>query len=411
MGNTRSNSAGLFQFLPEIMVLMTFASRGFFPMKAQDIRQNLPYTDSCQSCQKRVLAQVRACTQTESDQMKLYQAINDSIRVYTDSIKMSYDWQYKGSGSRVVNQRLIWQKQADAFQKQITLLGLQINRLHQTRDSLIRLSRPRYNSLEVFDKKKSSDTLALLEQVKLRQGLDLSFKHPRLQKSRINNLKTGDSVTFYFFTWATIKGHWTSIEQNRNHQSYSHSREEDVMKNADLSRGVYPFFDSLGYSRVWFLRKVTLVRTPCYWLISGYRDILFKDAELAMARTRFDSMMHDGKERFDFRLEAIYADCLTNDRIWEFHYPVNFARGFNQNGDFIRFGDIVWRLSEHEMAGEPVKGMRTELSGAGSAKKDYHQKVMSNHCLIRFSDGSTISRYLPFWFYIRKYYSQTWFEN
>lgn len=260
------------------------------------------------------------------------------------------------------------------------------------------------DKLAVLNKLKYRDTIDYINFVKNNNGYDLSFNHPRLKKSKIANLPMDDSMSFYFFTYYTIRGNWEYLETTRDNFTHNRTREKDNILNGDIARGVYKYYDSLGYTKVWFLRKLTLKRLPCYWLVKSFKDIYFNNENMNNAVEKYDSMLRDGKERFNFEQEAIFANSFVKEYQWEFTYPIDFhKKDYMLSDNYLYIDNLIWRFAEYEILNKPLKKFKNYKEYGG-----YNNNILTNNFMVKFSDGTYTARVIPFWFYIKKKYYRKW---
>ncbi len=229
-------------------------------------------------------------------------------------------------------------------------------------DSIVRLSNPSWH----FDLVYYRDTLFFnywQEKLKKENKLyytnppNLLYTPPQLSQSRIASLTPYDSMTFYYFTWYTIKADWDMATMLGEHRSHSYTKEKDAEVNGDLPDGLWHWYDSAGYNRVYILRKLVLQRTPCAWIITAYKDQFYTPDKLHPAQDSFDIMMKDGKERFKFEYESTYAQCMTADELIEWNYPLDFCGKKDSHiitGQY-RLDNAIWQYAKIELQEKQAK--------------------------------------------------------
>jgi hypothetical protein len=237
---------------------------------------------------------------------------------------------------------------------------------------------------------------------------NMLYTPPQLEKSRIANLPENDSMTIYYFTWYTIKADWEAASAKGFMSSFSFTKENDADANGDLPDGLWKWYDSMGYNRVYMLRKLILKRTPCKWIIHASKDHFFTPDNLHPAIDSFNLMMQDGKERFTFEYENTYAACMTRELLTEWNYPLDFYYPSKRKAHVVVGGrylnNWIWQYGKIELKDKPAKKAVIYHKGKNKANRNY----LTNNMLVTFSDGTHKSLYLPFWFYIHKNYIRKW---
>lgn len=237
---------------------------------------------------------------------------------------------------------------------------------------------------------------------------NLLYTPPQLKKSRIANLPENDSMTIYYFTWYTIKADWEAATAKGYMSSFSFNKEEDASINGDLPDGLWQWYDSMGYNRVYMLRKFILKRTPCKWIIHASKDQFFTPDNLHPALDSFSLMMQDGKERFTFEYENTYAACMTRELLKEWNYPLDFYYPSKRQAHIVvgssYLNNWIWQYGKIELKDKPETKAVIYHKGKNKANRNY----LTNNMLVTFSDGTHKSFYLPFWFYIHKNYIRKW---
>jgi hypothetical protein len=237
---------------------------------------------------------------------------------------------------------------------------------------------------------------------------NLLYTPSQLSSSRIANLAENDSMTFYYFTWYTIKADWEAAQTRGRMSSYSLIKEEDAWFNGDLPDSLWQWYDSMGYNRVYFLRKLILKRTPCKWIIHASKDIFYTPDKVQLALDSFSLMMQDGKERFNFEYENTFAACLTQELLKEWNYPSDFFYPRKKQAHLISgsryLNNWIWQYARIEIKDKQASRAVLFHKGKNKANRGY----LTNNLLITFTDGTHKSFYLPFWFYIHKNYIRKW---
>ncbi len=237
---------------------------------------------------------------------------------------------------------------------------------------------------------------------------NLSYTPSQLSQSRIANLPMGDSMTFYYFTWYTIKADWEAAVAKGTHVSFCATKKDDADVNGDLPDGLWQWYDSMGYKRVYMLRKLILKRTPCKWIVHASKDIFFTPDNVQWALDSFTLMIKDGKERFKFEHETTFARCFTSDELIEWNYPVDFYYPNKRQAHLISgsryMHNWIWKYAKIELNDKQATKAVLYHKGKNKANRNY----LTNNMLITFSDGTRKSYYLPFWFYLRKNYIRQW---
>lgn len=235
---------------------------------------------------------------------------------------------------------------------------------------------------------------------------NLCYTPPQLSQSRIAGIEPFDSMSFYYFTWYTIKADWEAAKWRGNFGN-GLVREADADINGDLPDGLWHWYDSMGYNRVYMLRKLVLKRTPCKWIIHASKDIFFTPDRLKPAIDSFNLMMQDGKERFRFEYENTYAQTMTANELEEWNYPLDYL-GKKRNVSIMNgqryLQNVIWEYAKIELNQRQAK----EFKLSGPWWDGRNRNLMTNNFIVKFSDGTFKSYYLPFWFYIHKYYIRQW---
>jgi len=235
---------------------------------------------------------------------------------------------------------------------------------------------------------------------------NLLYTPPQLSQSRIASLPAYDSMAFYYFTWYTIKGDWEAATWRGYHRSRCYIKEQDAEKNGDLPDGLWRWYDSMDYTRVYMLRKLVLQRTPCKWIITAYKDKFYTPDALHPAIDSFNLMMKDGKERFKFEYENTYAQCMTADDLIEWNYPLDYngksRRSFMTGQYYLQ--NTIWEYAKIELKDKQAKKFKLK----GMWHQGWNRNELTNNFIVKFNDGSHKSYYLPYYFYIPKYYIRQW---
>lgn len=237
---------------------------------------------------------------------------------------------------------------------------------------------------------------------------NLAYTPSQLSKSKIATLPLYDSMTFYYLTWYTIKADWEAAQMRGQTVSVGAIKEYDADINGDLPDGLWQWYDSMGYNRVYMLRKLILKRTPCKWIVHASKDHFFTPDKIQPVLDSFSLMMKDGKERFIFEHEATFAAGFTADELIEWNYPLDFYYPKKRQAHIITgskyVNNWIWKYARIELNDKQAQKAVLYHKGENKANRNY----LTNNMLITFSDGTHKSYYVPFWYYLRKNYIRQW---